>query len=49
MTAVINLASQAVMQRLGMVAHQHFDHPRIERGDALRRHVVYRIERPADS
>ncbi len=46
MTAVINLPSQAVMQRLGMVPHRLFDHPRIAMGDALRPHVVYRIGNP---
>lgn len=48
MTAQINVRSQRVMERLGM---QHdtaddFDHPRLEHGDRLRRHVLYRI-RPA--
>ncbi len=47
MTAVINLPSQAVMQRLGMVPHRLFDHPRIAMGSALRPHVVYRIGQPA--
>ena len=42
MTAVLNLPSQAVMQRLGMALHQHFDHPRIAAGHPLRPHVVYR-------
>lgn len=44
MTAVINLPSQAVMQRLGMERHQLFDHPRIPLGYELRPHVVYRID-----
>lgn len=42
MTAVLNLPSQAVMQRLGMTLHRHFDHPRIGVGHPLRPHVVYR-------
>ena len=44
MTAVINLPSQAVMQRLGMERHQLFDHPRIPPGHELRPHVVSRID-----
>ena len=47
MTAVLNEPSQAVMRRLGMTLHGHFEHPRIEPGHPLRPHVVYRIARPA--
>jgi RimJ/RimL family protein N-acetyltransferase len=47
MTAVLNEPSQAVMRRLGMRLHGHFEHPRIEPGNPLRPHVVYRITRPA--
>ena len=46
MTAVLNEPSQAVMRRLGMTLHGHFEHPRIEAGHPLRPHVVYRIARP---
>jgi ribosomal-protein-alanine N-acetyltransferase len=48
MTAVPNLRSQRVMERLGMtrVAGGDFDHPRIEEGHPLRRHVLYRIGAP---
>jgi hypothetical protein len=49
MTAVLNAPSQAVMQRLGMVRHGTFDHPRIEMGHALRPHVVYRTWQPPAS
>lgn len=47
MTAAINVKSQRVMQRLGMThdARDDFDHPRIEEGSRLRRHVLYRIRR----
>lgn len=48
MTAEINVRSRRVMERLGM-RHDtvdDFDHPRLEQGDRLRRHVLYRI-RPA--
>ena len=42
-TATRNLASQAVMQRLGMArrADLDFDHPRLAADDPLRRHIVY--------
>ncbi len=44
-----NQASRRVMQRLGMVRDEagDFDHPRIEAGHALRRHVLYRAAAPA--
>ena len=43
-TAVTNVRSQRVMQRLGMTHDpaEDFDHPRIEDGHPLRRHVLYR-------
>jgi RimJ/RimL family protein N-acetyltransferase len=47
MTAVLNEPSQAVMRRLGMSRCTYFNHPRIDPGHPLRRHVVYRLERPA--
>jgi RimJ/RimL family protein N-acetyltransferase len=46
-TAAVNLPSRGVMQGLGM-RHDpsaDFDHPRIESGHPLRRHVVYRTGR----
>lgn len=45
MTATANVRSQRVMQRLGM-SHDpldDFDHPRIDPGHPLRRHVLYRL------
>ena len=47
MTAAINTRSQRVMQRLGMShdAADDFDHPRLERGHRLERHVLYRLTR----
>ena len=42
LTALTNLRSQAVMQRLGMRRDGEFDHPSIPEGHPLRRHVVYR-------
>jgi len=43
-----NEASLRVMRRLGMVhdAAGDFDHPRIEAGHPLRRHVLYRASAP---
>ncbi len=46
MTAVQNRPSQAVMLRIGMTPHAFFDHPKIPIGHPLRRHIVYRLERP---
>ena len=48
-TAVSNLRSRAVMERLGMRHDQaaDFDHPRIAEGHPLRRHVLYRLSAPS--
>lgn len=45
MTAVTNLPSRRVMERLGMVhdPEDDFDHPAVSPGHPLRRHVLYRI------
>lgn len=44
-----NHRSRAVMERIGMVYAdgEDFDHPALREGDPLRRHVLYRIARPA--
>jgi ribosomal-protein-alanine N-acetyltransferase len=44
-TATVNVPSQRVMQRLAMTHDpaDDFDHPLIEPGDPLRRHVLYRV------
>lgn len=47
-TAVTNIKSRAVMERIGL---QHdpdadFDHPSLPEGDPLRPHVLYRIAAP---
>ena len=45
-TASTNVASQAVMRKLGM-RHDpmaDFDHPRVPRGHALASHVLYRLK-----
>jgi RimJ/RimL family protein N-acetyltransferase len=45
MTTPVNARSQRVMQRLGMVCDRRddFDHPLIEAGHPLRRHLLYRL------
>ena len=47
-TALPNLRSIAVMERLGMIRDpgEDFDHPALPEGHRLRRHVLYRM-RPA--
>jgi len=47
-TAETNFRSQAVMAKLGLARDpsRDFDHPRLEEGDPLRRHIVYAMRRP---
>jgi RimJ/RimL family protein N-acetyltransferase len=45
-TATTNVASQRVMQKLGMTNDRDFDHPALPVGHRLRRHVLYRLARP---
>ncbi|MFE1598594.1 GNAT family N-acetyltransferase [Methylobacterium sp. ID0610] len=42
-TAVLNRASQRVMERLGMERIEEFLHPALAEGDPLRPHVLYRL------
>ncbi len=44
-TVPANTASWRLMERLGMRHLGQFDHPRLPKGDPLRRHVVYVISR----
>ncbi len=44
-TAVINVPSLAVMERLGMAFVAEFEHPRVAPGSPLRAHVRYRVLR----
>ncbi|MFS4459259.1 GNAT family N-acetyltransferase [Bdellovibrio sp. HCB2-146] len=46
MTAVENLKSRKVMEKIGMTYNpkDDFDHPSVEAGHPLRRHVLYRIK-----
>jgi RimJ/RimL family protein N-acetyltransferase len=48
-TAVGNIASRAVMERLGMAEHSYFEHPAVPVGSPVRRHVAYRLARPDGS
>lgn len=44
-TAAQNVRSRAVMEKIGMHRdpEDDFDHPRVQEGNPLRRHVLYRI------
>lgn len=46
-TAVQNERSRRVMEKIGMHRNprEDFDHPKIEEGNPLRRHVLYRLKR----
>ncbi|MDB5705012.1 MAG: GCN5-related N-acetyltransferase [Sphingomonas bacterium] len=48
-TVQANKASWGLMERLGMTrdVDGEFDHPLVPEGDPLRRHILYRIARPA--
>lgn len=48
-TAETNTKSRRVMEKLDMVydSEADFDHPNLAVGDPLRRHVLYRLARPA--
>lgn len=48
-TSIMNLRSQRVMQKLGMVCRrdEDFDHPFVPAGHPLQRHVLYRMTRSA--
>ncbi len=48
MTVSANTRSWGLMERLGMqrIAAEDFDHPDLAEDDPLRRHILYRIERP---
>ncbi len=50
-TVPANARSRRVMEKIGMTrdADGDFDHPRLPEGHQLRRHVLYRISRPASS
>ncbi len=45
-TAIANLKSRAVMERLGMRLDSEFDHPQVPVESVLHRHVLYRLRSP---
>lgn len=45
-TATSNFPSETVMKRIGMVKVKEFDHPKLAANSPLRRHVLYKIEKP---
>lgn len=49
MTVPANTASWGLMERIGMqrLHDQDFDHPGVPDGSPLKRHILYRIDRPA--
>jgi len=40
-TATVNIPSERVMQKIGMVKQGEFDHPNVPAGHKLQRHVLY--------
>jgi RimJ/RimL family protein N-acetyltransferase len=46
-TVTRNVRSRRVMEKLGMIYAQDFEHPLIPEGHPLRRHVLYRLKRGA--
>lgn len=44
-TAAINLKSERVMQRIGMIKSGVFNHPKIELSNILCKHVLYEIKK----
>ncbi len=51
MTAVGNIRSRSVMERLGMTRDpaDDFDHPRVPLGHPIRAHVLYRVSRSGET
>ena len=45
LTTLGNMASQRVMERLGMTRTIEFDHPAVAENSPLRRHILYRLSR----
>jgi RimJ/RimL family protein N-acetyltransferase len=46
-TALGNLPSQRVMERLGMTRSIEYDHPLLSMDSKLRRHILYRLAAPS--
>jgi RimJ/RimL family protein N-acetyltransferase len=51
MTAVGNLKSRRVMEKIGMTrnSEEDFDHPKVSDGHPLKRHVLYRIQKARET
>ncbi len=45
-TALANKRAQRVIEKVGLMKIGEFDHPKLEEGNWLRKHVLYNIERP---
>ncbi len=45
-TALENKRAQRVIEKVGLRKIGEFDHPKLEEGNWLRKHVLYNIERP---
>lgn len=43
-TAKINLPSERVMQKIGMIKVGEFDHPNVQDGSILKEHVLYQMK-----
>ncbi|KAA3600851.1 MAG: N-acetyltransferase [Calditrichaeota bacterium] len=46
LTSKINLKSEKVMQKIGMVKIDEFDHPKIQGDNKLKKHVLYKAKKP---
>ena len=44
-TSTINVPSETVMKRIGMIKVGEFEHPKLKTGSPLKRHVLYQINR----
>jgi len=44
-TSIHNKRSEEVMKRIGMVHAGEFDHPLVDEGSSIRRHVLYKLEK----
>lgn len=44
-TATLNQRSERIMQKIGMSKVGEFDHPKIEKGHILEKHILYKISR----
>jgi len=44
-TSTINIKSINVMKKIGMAFDEEFEHPNVEEGHPLRRHVLYKISK----